>query len=120
MVDKTARLRWRAQRIQTYLSRLPLQHYRAIVFGSVARGDFILESDTDLLIISDELPPSPKARLDILFDPRLETPEIEPIGWREEDYQRRKAAGDPFLRVLEQEGIPWETFAHDHVITPRD
>lgn len=67
----------------------------------------ILESDTDLLIISDELPKSPKDRLDILFDLRLETPEIEPIGWREDDYQRRRAAGDPFLAVLDQEGIPY-------------
>jgi len=110
MVDKEARLRWRSQRIQQYLSCLPLTHYRAIVFGSVARGDFILESDTDLLIISDELPESPQARLDLLFECRDSTPEIEPIGWREVDYQRRKAQGDLFLTILETEGIAWEEF----------
>ncbi|MFH7241433.1 MAG: nucleotidyltransferase domain-containing protein [Spirulina sp.] len=115
MIDKTARLRWRAQRIQQYLNHLPLRHYRAIIFGSVARGDFTLESDTDLLIISDELPESPKARLDILCDPRLATPEIEPLGWRETDYQRRRQNGDPFLVVLDQEGLPWEIFAQRYL-----
>ncbi len=114
MVDKQARLRWRSQRIQHYLSALPLTHYRAIVFGSVARGDFIQESDTDLLIISDELPESSKARLDLLFEYRDQTPEIEPIGWREVDYQRRKAQGDPFLNVLETEGIAWEQFSQKY------
>jgi predicted nucleotidyltransferase len=115
MIDKTARLRWRAQRIQQYLNQLPLRHYRVIIFGSVARGDFTLESDTDLLIISNELPKSPKARIDILFDLRLETPEIEPIGWREDDYQHRLNTGDPFLAVLGREGIAWETFAQRYL-----
>jgi hypothetical protein len=45
-----------------------------------------------------------------LFECRDSTPEIEPIGWREVDYQRRKAQGDLFLTILETEGIAWEEF----------
>jgi predicted nucleotidyltransferase len=108
MLNKEKQRQWRSRRIEKYLSRLSLSQYRAIIFGSVARGDFIQESDTDLLIISDEFPQSIKARIDILFDIRDETPEIEPIGWREEEYQSRKAQGDPFLKILETEGVAWD------------
>lgn len=96
---------WRLQRVQSYLFRLPISPYRAIVFGSVARGDFIRESDTDLLVVSDELPETVKARINLLFELRDQTPEIEPIGWLEREYQQRRAAGDPFIPILEKEGI---------------
>lgn len=110
MLDKKEQRKWRSRRVEQYLSRLPFSQYRAIIFGSVARGDFIQESDTDLLIITNEFPPSMKGRLDILFDLRDETPEIEPIGWREDEYQNRKANGDPFIQVLETEGVSWDQF----------
>ncbi len=110
MLDKKEQRKWRSRRVEQYLSRLPFSQYRAIIFGSVARGDFIQESDTDLLIITNEFPSSMKGRLDILFDLRDETPEIEPIGWREDEYQNRKANGDPFIQVLETEGVSWNQF----------
>jgi predicted nucleotidyltransferase len=71
----------RLARVQRYLAALGLERYRAIVFGSVARGDFTADSDTDLLVVSDEQPVNPKARVDVLFDIRDMAPEIEPIGW---------------------------------------
>jgi predicted nucleotidyltransferase len=95
----------RLERVQRHLAALGLERYRAIVFGSVARGDFTADSDTDLLVVSDELPVNPKARVDVLFDIRDMAPEIEPIGWREADWTRREAGGDPFIGVLRREGI---------------
>lgn len=100
--DRTERI----ARVRSYLAALGLTHYRAIVFGSVGRGDFTAESDTDLSIVSDELPVDLRARLDLPFSVRDVPPEVEPIGWREDDWRRRERAGDPFIAVLGREGLP--------------
>lgn len=39
----------------------------AVLYGSMARGDFNLGSDIDLLIISDNLPAHPLKRLELLY-----------------------------------------------------
>ncbi len=57
-LDRTERF----ERVRRYLRAFGISHYRAIVFGSVARGDFTAESDTDLLVVSDELPPDLRER----------------------------------------------------------
>lgn len=88
-----------------YVDALGLTRWRAIVFGSVGRGDFTADSDTDLLVISDDLPADLRARLDLLFAVRDVAPEVEPIGWREADWQRRAGECDPFIAVLEREGL---------------
>jgi len=95
----------RLARVRRYLAALGLANFRAIVFGSVGRGDFTADSDTDLLIVSDELPAELRARLDLLFSAREIAPEVEPIGWREEDWRRRECEGDPFVAVLKREGV---------------
>ncbi len=88
-----------------YLSSLGITRYRAIIFGSFARGDFDFYSDIDLLIISNELPEGPMERLSFLAQKRHLAPEIEPVGWTEREYEQRRASGDPFLEVLHREGI---------------
>jgi len=95
----------RLERVRRYLHALGLRRCRALVFGSVARGDFVAESDTDVLVISDELPEAPKARMDILYAPRHLAPEIEPVGWRESEWRRRALEADPFVGLVEEEGI---------------
>lgn len=108
MISRPLDPRDRAERLaraRRYIDALGLSNWRAIVFGSVGRGDFTAESDTDLLIVSDALPAGLRERLDLLFDARHLAPEVEPIGWRESDWQRRARAGDPFIAVLEREGL---------------
>jgi predicted nucleotidyltransferase len=95
----------RLARARRYIEALGLRRWRALVFGSVGRGDFTAESDTDLLVISDELPADLRARLDLLFSVRELAPEVEPIGWREEEWRRREQEGDPFIAVLKSEGL---------------
>lgn len=95
----------RLERARRYLNALGLRHYWAIVFGSVARGDFTAESDTDLLVVSDERPPGLRERMDLLSKARRVAPELEPVGWRVADWQRREAAGDPFVAILLREGV---------------
>lgn len=96
----------RLVRARRYIDALGLARWRALVFGSVGRGDFTADSDTDLLIVSDELPQDLRARLDLLFARRELAPEVEPIGWREEDWARRERDGDPFLEILKRDGLP--------------
>jgi predicted nucleotidyltransferase len=95
----------RFQRVRSYLDALGLRQYRAIVFGSVARGDFTAESDTDLLVVSDELPVDVMERMGVLSKARTVAPELEPVGWRAADWRRRKANGDPFVAILLKEGV---------------
>ena len=59
-------LAWRLDRVRQYLARLPLDHVRGIVFGSVARQACSIGSDTDLLVISDDLPAAIRDRIDVL------------------------------------------------------
>lgn len=114
-LDRNERLR----QVQHYLQALGLKRYRVMLFGSVARGDFTAESDTDILVISDELPESPKARMDLLYAVHHVAPEVEPIGWREADWRRREADTDPFVSILKQEGLELPTH-HSSWITEQD
>jgi predicted nucleotidyltransferase len=95
----------RLARVRTYLGELGLRRYRAWVFGSMARGDFTKESDTDVLVISDELPVDRKRRLDRMFDARMVAPEIEPVGWLASELREREATNDPFLEILRREAV---------------
>jgi predicted nucleotidyltransferase len=101
----------RLARVRAYLAALQLRHYRAWVFGSVARGEFTKESDTDVLIVSDELPVDRIRRLDRIFDPRTLAPEIEPVRWLEEEWRQREINRDPFVDILKREAILIEEVA---------
>ena len=106
----------RRPRVRAYLQTLGLERYRAWVFGSVGRGDFTKESDTDVLIVSDDLPEDRRQRLDLIFDARDVAPEIEPVDWLERERDEREARGDPFLAILRREAIavdPKPTSGHD-------
>lgn len=92
-------------KVMLYLSSLGLKKYRAILFGSYARGDFNYASDIDLLIISDELPEGLNERLSFLNLKRWDTPDVEPIGWTEKEYEMRKGKNDPFITLLGKEGV---------------
>lgn len=95
----------RMRSVRRYLDALDLNAYRALVFGSVARGDFVAESDTDLLIISDALPEDPRARMDVLYDVHHIAPEVEAVGWRQIEWERRRRDGDLFVGILEREAL---------------
>lgn len=98
-------LNWRLSRVRKYLARLPLARVRGIVFGSVARRRFSIGSDTDLLVLSDELPAAARARIDLLGDHRDGLGEIDPVGWTEAEWHRRLTGGDAFASLLSREGI---------------
>ena len=98
-------LEWRLDRVREYLNRLPLAGARGIVYGSVGRRAFGMGSDTDLLVLSEDLPPTVRGRIDILGDHRDGLGEIDAIGWTEAEWTRRLADNDPFAILIEREGI---------------
>jgi len=57
----------------------------AILYGSVARGDFNLGSDVDILIISEELPSDPVRRTELLYS--VVEPPLEPKGYTPEEFR---------------------------------
>lgn len=61
------------------------------LFGSVARGDFNLESDLDLLVVSPALPQDPLERARLLF--ALRQGREEPRGLLPEEFARLRAKG---------------------------
>ena len=101
-------LDWRLGRAREYLGRLPLARVRGLVFGSVARRAFGIGSDTDLLVISDDLPDAIPHRIGLLGDHRDGLGEIDPVGWTEAEWHRRLAAGDPFAMLVAHEGVAVE------------
>ena len=107
-------LEWRLERVRAFLGRLPLERVRGIVFGSVARRAFSIGSDTDLLVISDDLPVAIRGRIDLLGDLRDGLGEIDPVGWTDAEWRRRIAGGDPFAALVAREGIEVTTAGASH------
>jgi len=95
----------RLERVRRYLAALGLVNFRAIVSGSVGRGDFAAESDTDLPIVSDELPADLSAQRNLLFSVHEIALEGEPIGLREEEWRWDERQGNSFVSVLRCSGI---------------
>jgi len=75
----------------------------AIVYGSVARGDYGLGSDVDMLIVSEQLPGHLLARMELLYS-CLEGP-LEPRGYTLTEFRTLQAKGHPFLNTVLSEGI---------------
>lgn len=98
-------LDWRLARVRDYLGRLPLERVRGIVFGSVGRRAFSIASDTDLLVLSDDLPASIRQRIDLLGDHRDGVGEIDAVGWTETEWHDRLVRQDPFALLIAREGI---------------
>lgn len=55
-----------------------------VVFGSVARGDFHDESDIDVLVVAEHLPPDPVARQLAIGSPAPGG--IEAVAWTPGDW----------------------------------
>jgi uncharacterized protein len=87
-----------------YLERLKatLDVEAAVVFGSVARGDFNLWSDVDLLIIAGELPEAWLARCEALGQ---RPPGIQPIAWTSEEWRQQRVRRNPIVVEASEAGV---------------
>ncbi len=75
----------------------------AILYGSVARGDFNLGSDVDVLIISSGLPSDPIRRAELLYS--MVEPPLEPKGYTPEEFQALLDRRHPVLMAMLQPHI---------------
>ncbi|HWC12690.1 MAG TPA: nucleotidyltransferase domain-containing protein [Acidimicrobiales bacterium] len=91
----------RAERFAAQLA--PALGVRAvIVFGSVARGDFNVWSDIDVLVVAEHLPDRLSDRLDALGDlPSL----VQPVAWTPEELRRQLARANPIAREALDRGV---------------
>lgn len=74
----------------------------AVVFGSVARGDWNKWSDIDVLVVADALPDDVLRRLDLLLLP--DHPGVQPVGWTPADLAARRDH-DPILAEARTIGV---------------
>lgn len=75
-------------------ARMPVR--AAALVGSVARGDFNLWSDVDVVVVADDLPERVPDRALLLG--RDAPPGVQPIGFTTEEFERAFARGDPLAR----------------------
>lgn len=73
------------------------------LYGSVARSDFNLWSDVDVLVVAEQLPDHPLRRQDLLM--QVAPPKVEPIGYTRDEFERLLAKRHPNLIALLQEAI---------------
>ena len=90
-----------------YITRQLIKKYspeRIILFGSAVRGDFGPDSDLDFLIIKKK---TPRRRIDRmhelrgLIDYHVAT---DFLIYRPDEFEKRIQMGDPFLKIVLQEG----------------
>jgi HEPN domain-containing protein len=92
------------EHLATLAGRLTIR--RAAVVGSVARGDFNLWSDIDLLVVADALPERLPDRLALLMDDR--PARVEVIGFTPAELEAARRRGNPMVAELDAIGIPLE------------
>jgi hypothetical protein len=87
-----------------FVAQLPsgLRLRAAVVFGSVARGDFNVWSDIDLLIVADNVKGSVLERLDALGD---RPGRVQPIIWTAAEWQQQHARRNPIVREAIDAGV---------------
>lgn len=73
------------------------------LYGSVARGDFNLWSDVDVLLVTEQLPDHPLKRQDLLM--QIAPLNVEPIGYTKREFEQLLAKRHPNLIALLHEAI---------------
>lgn len=73
-----------------------------VVFGSVARGDFNLWSDIDVLVVADGFAEGLLARWEQLGE---RPPRVELHPWTPREWRRRRAGRDPLVADAIEHGV---------------
>ncbi|MDE3103226.1 MAG: nucleotidyltransferase domain-containing protein [Chloroflexota bacterium] len=76
----------------------------AAIVGSVARGDFNVWSDIDVVVITEELPERAVEREGLLLDPAALG--VQPVGYTRVEFDRALAKGDRIAREAVTAGVP--------------
>jgi uncharacterized protein len=90
---------------RTYVERLSsdLTVLAAAVVGSVARGDFNVWSDVDVVVVAESLPTRAPERAQALG--RVAPPRVQPIGFTPAEVRAADTKGNPLVREAQTVGI---------------
>ncbi|HJS26439.1 MAG TPA: nucleotidyltransferase domain-containing protein [Actinomycetota bacterium] len=75
----------------------------AAVVGSVARGDFNVWSDIDVVVVCDDLPERTPERMAVLV--REHTEGVQPVGFTREEFRRAFRKRNPLATSVTTEGV---------------
>lgn len=75
----------------------------AAVVGSVARGDFNVWSDIDVVVIAEDLPERFADRSTLLAEDA--PPGVEPVGFTPEEFREARTKGKPHAREAMDSGV---------------
>lgn len=84
------------------LLRLP-EMSAAVVFGSVARGDWNKWSDIDVLVVADGLSDDPRERMELAVDSAH--PGVQAVLWTPAELDDRRTRQDPIACEAESVGV---------------
>ena len=73
-----------------------------VVFGSVARGDFNVWSDVDVLVVADRLPDGFLARADVIA---TKPPGVQVVAWTPAEFHRQLERNNPIALEARRCGI---------------
>ncbi|MBC7080809.1 MAG: nucleotidyltransferase domain-containing protein [Thermoplasmatales archaeon] len=76
-----------------------------ILYGSIAKGNFGVGSDIDILIVSDALPENFLERLKVLFLLNESFAPIEAIGYKSDEFRKMVVNAHPIALDALYEGI---------------
>ncbi|MDP9343790.1 MAG: nucleotidyltransferase domain-containing protein [Actinomycetota bacterium] len=82
-------------------ARLPVR--AAYVAGSVARGDFNVRNDIDVVIVADNLPERVPARMAVLVADA--PPPVQPVGFTPEEFEQARARRNPLVIEALERGV---------------
>ncbi len=99
--DQQARLIEHAERFAAQLET-SLDVRAVVVFGSVARGDFNVWSDVDVLVVAGALP---DRQLDRLHSLGARQPLVQPVAWTEIELRRELARSNPIAVEAKERGV---------------
>lgn len=90
---------------RTYIERLVrrMPVVAAGVAGSVARGDFNLWSDVDVVVVAENLPRRVPDRLELLWRDKLGA--VQPVGFTPDELRTERVRRNPLVRELAERGI---------------
>jgi predicted nucleotidyltransferase len=75
----------------------------AYVAGSVARGDFNVWSDVDVVIVADDLPERVPDRMAVLMADA--PPRVQPVGFTPAEFERARARRNPLVIEALERGV---------------
>lgn len=87
--------------VERLSARVPV--LAAAVVGSVARGDFNVWSDIDVLVVCEVLPDRVPDRMALLVE--VGTDGVQPVGYTPSELRRAVTKRDPMVLSVWQEGV---------------